>query len=151
MALIDQIQQDLLEAMRAKDTLRLSALRMVKAALKNKEIELKKAPPEEESSQVLLTLAKQCREAAEAFEKGGRSELAQKEVREREIIEAYLPESASEDEIVQVVAAVIEDLAADSPKQMGAVMKEALGRLRGTGKTVDGKAVNAVVRDKLSG
>ena len=151
MALIDQIQKDILEAMRAKDAPRLSILRMVKNALKNKEIALKQLPSEEESMKVLLALAKQSREAADAFRRGGRSDLADKEVQEGKVIQAYLPESVSEDEIVQVVAAVVEELAVNSLRQMGEVMKEVLVRLHATGKIVDGRAVNAVVRDKLSG
>jgi uncharacterized protein YqeY len=136
--------------MKSKETLRVSVLRMTKAALKNKEIELKKPLSPEEENQVLQTLVKQRTESIETFEKGGRADLVEKEKAERDMIRAYLPEAVSDAEVDQVVADVVKDLGATSAKDIGAVMKEALQRLKATGKTVDGKAVNAAVRAKLS-
>jgi uncharacterized protein YqeY len=149
-SLSERLQSELVQAMKRKETLRVSVLRMTKSALKNREIELKKPLSPEEENQVLQTLVKQRTESIETFEKGGRADLAEKEKAEREMIRAYLPEGVSDAEMDQVVAAVIEDLAATSAKDIGAVMKEALQRLKATGKTVDGKAVNAAVRAKLS-
>jgi hypothetical protein len=149
-SLSERLQSDLVEAMKSKETLRVSVLRMTKAALKNKEIELKKPLSPEEENQVLLTLVKQRTESIETFEKGGRADLAEKETAERDLIRVYLPEAVSEAEIDRVVGETVKDLGATSAKDVGAVMKEALQRLKATGKTVDGKAVNAAVRAKLS-
>ena len=150
MSLSERIQGDLVEAMKRKDALTVSVLRMAKSALKYKEIELKKSLTPDEENQVLQTLVKQRNESIETFEKGGRADLAEKEARERDLIRAYLPEALSEAEAERVVAEVVKDLGASSAKDVGAVMKEALVRLKATGKTVDGKAVNAIVRAKLS-
>jgi uncharacterized protein YqeY len=149
-SLSDRLQRELVEAMKRKEALKVSVLRMTKAALKNKEIELRKPLSPEEENQVLLTLVKQRTESIETFEKGGRVDLAEKEAAERELIRAYLPEAVSEAEVERVVAETVKDLGATSAKDVGAVMKEALQRLKATGKTVDGKAVNAAVRAKLS-
>jgi uncharacterized protein len=150
MTLSEQIQKDLVAAMKQKESLRLSVLRMAKAALKNKEIELRKPPSPEEEVQILQTLVKQRNESIESFQKAGRAELVEKETAEREILRGYLPEDVTEEEIERVVVEVVAALGASSAKEMGAVMKEALSRLKASGKTVDGKAVNAVVRSKLS-
>jgi len=148
MPLIDRIQKDLTEAMKARDELRLSVLRMIKTALKNKEIEKIRALDEAESLQILQTLIKQRKESAEQFARGGRAELADKETREIAIIEKYLPASASEHEMDSAIEAAIAETSATSPKQMGAVIKAARARLEG--KTVDGKALSDRVRDRLS-
>ncbi len=150
MSLSERLQTDLVDAMKRKEALKVSVLRMTKAALKNKEIELRKALSPEEENQVLQTLVKQRTESIETFEKGGRADLAEKEAAERDMIRAYLPEAVSEAEVERVVGDVVKDLGATSGKDVGAVMKEALQRLKATGKTVDGKAVNAIVRAKLS-
>jgi hypothetical protein len=148
-SLSERIQADLVEAMKRKEALKLSVLRMAKAALKNKEIELRKPLSPDEENQVLQTMVKQRTESIESFEKGGRTDLAEKEALERDLIRAYLPEAISEAEAEAVVVQVVKDLGASSAKDVGAVMKEALARLKATGKTVDGKAVNALVRAKL--
>ena len=150
MTLSERIQSDLVDAMKRKETLKVSVLRMTKAALKNKEIELRRPVSPDEENQVLQTLVKQRTESIEMFEKGGRADLVEKETLERDILRSYLPEAVSEAEVERVVVEVVKDLGASSAKDIGAVMKEALVRLKGTGKTVDGKAVNAVVRAKLS-
>jgi uncharacterized protein YqeY len=148
MTFLDRIQKDLTAAMKTKDELRLSVLRMVKTALKNKEIEKIRPLDDAESLQVLQTLLKQRKESAEAFAKGGRPELADKETREVAIIETYLPAGASDAELDAAIEAAVIETAATSPKQMGAVIKAARARL--AGKTVDGKALSDRVRDRLA-
>lgn len=150
MSFSERIQSELVEAMKRKDALKVSVLRMTKAALKNKEIELRRALSPDEENQVLQTLVKQRTESIETFEKGGRADLVEKETLERDLLRSYLPEAISEAEVETVVVEVVKALGASSAKDVGAVMKEALARLKATGKTVDGKAVNAVVRAKLS-
>src|SRR5690348_491073 len=148
MSFIDRIQKDLTEAMKSKDELRLSDLRMVKTALKNKEIEKIRPLEDAESLQVLQTLVKQRKESVEQFSAGGRKDLADKETREIAIIEAYLPAGASEADMDRAIEAAIAETSANSPKQMGAVVKAARAHLGG--KTVDGKALSDRVRDRLS-
>lgn len=148
MSLSERIQSELLAAMKSKEVLKLSVLRMTKAALRK--IELRRPLSPDEESQLLQTLVKQRTESIEMFEKGGRADLAEKEGKERDLLRAYLPEAVSEADVERVVVEVLRDLGASSAKDIGAVMKEALVRLKATGKTVDGKAVNSVVRAKLS-
>ena len=149
MALIEKIQADLVSAMKARDEFRLSVLRMVKTALKNKEIEKIRPLEEAEEHSVLQTLVKQRHEAAEQFLKGGRKELAEKETREVAVIEAYLPAAASTAEMEAAIAGAIAETGANSPKQMGAVIKAARAKLGG--KTIDGKALSDRVRQRLGG
>lgn len=149
MGYIDRIQNDLTAAMKEKDELRLSVLRMVKSALKNKEIEKMRPLEDLESLQVLQTLVKQRHESVEQFTKGGRKDLAEKERKEIALIEKYLPAAPSDDEVHHAVEAAISETGADSLKQMGAVIKAARAKLEG--KTVDGKALSDRVRGRLSG
>ncbi|HUA19118.1 MAG TPA: GatB/YqeY domain-containing protein [Bryobacteraceae bacterium] len=148
MALLDQIQTDMVAAMRAKNEVRLNAIRMIKAALKKHEVDSMKPldPPAE--LQVLGTLIKQRREAAEMFRKGGRAELADKEEAELKLIESYMPAAPSDEEIDAAIAAAMAETGVTSLKQMGVVMKATQARL--TGKRVDGKALSEKVRAKLS-
>jgi uncharacterized protein len=148
MGYIDRIQNDLTAAMKEKDELRLSVLRMMKSALKNKEIEKMRPLEDLESLQVLQTLVKQRHESVEQFIKGGRRDLADKEKKEIALIEKYLPAAPSDDEIHHAVETAIAETGADSLKQMGAVIKAARAKLEG--KTVDGKALSDRVRDRLS-
>ena len=148
MGYIERIQGDLTAAMKEKDELRLSVLRMMKSALKNKEIEKVRPLDDLESLQVLQTLVKQRRESVEQFTKGGRMDLADKEAKEIKIIEQYLPAAPSDDEIRRAVDAAIAEAGADSLKQMGAVIKAARARLEG--KAVDGKVLSDRVRERLS-
>jgi len=134
--------------MRAKDELRLSVLRGMKAAIKHKEVEKIRALDEAESVQVLQTLVKQRKESIEQFTKGNRPELASKETKELAIIESYLPASADAAEMEAAITKAISETGANSVKQMGAVMKAAKTSLEG--KTVDGKALSDRVRDRLS-
>jgi uncharacterized protein len=148
MSYIDRIQSDLTVAMKEKDELRLSVLRMMKSALKNKEIEKVRPLDDLESLQVLQTLVKQRRESIDQFTKGGRTDLADKEAKEIGIIEQYLPAAPSDAEVHQAIEAAIADEGADSLKQMGAVIKAARAKLEG--KTVDGKVLSDRVRARLS-
>lgn len=150
MSLSKRIDKDLVAAMKARESFKLGVLRLAKAALANKRIELRTDLTEDQEKQVVSTLVKQRNEAIEIYEKAGRTELAEKELREREILQGYLPEEVSEVEIEAVVQSVIESLGASSAKDIGAVMKQALATLKETGKTVDGKRVNEVVRARLS-
>jgi len=147
MPLMEQIQKDLVDAMRAKDELRLSVLRMMKSALKLKEIEKIRPLDDAEVLQMLQTLVKQRRESVEMFTKGGRTELAEKETKEIAIIEHYLPANASADDIENAITAAIAETGANSAKQMGAVIKAARAKLED--KTVDGKALSDSVRTRL--
>jgi uncharacterized protein len=147
MSLLERVQKDMVEAMKGKEEGRLSALRMVKTALKKQEVDSMKALNEAAEMQVMNTLLKQRRESADLFRKGGREELAAKEEAEITILEGYLPSAPSEKEVAEAVAAAIEETSATSPKQMGAVMKAAQARL--AGKRVDGKALSELVKQKL--
>jgi hypothetical protein len=147
MKLRDKINDDLTAAMKSKDTLRLSVLRMMKTAIKNKEIELRAELEDAQSIQVLSTLVKQRKDSVEQFTSGGRPELADKEAAEIKIIEAYLPAALSDDEIERTVDEVVRETGAASPKDVGAVMKQCMARF--AGKVVDGKRVNAAVRRRL--
>jgi len=148
MGYIERIQTDITAAMRAKDELRLSVLRMVKSALKNKEIEKMRPLDDMESLQVLQTLVKQRRESVDQFTKGGRNDLADKEAKEIVIIEEYLPAAPSDAEIQHAVEAAINEAGADSLKQMGAVIKAARARLEG--EAIDGKVLSDRVRERLT-
>jgi len=151
MSLIEQIQQDITAAMKAREEQRLSTLRMVKSALKNREID-KMAPLDEKESQtVLSTLIKQRKESVEQFTKGGRQEMADKEAAEIVLIESYLPKAAGEDEIVAGVKAVIAEMSSPTMKDMGTVMKNAMARFSGAGMRVDGKVVSEAVKRELAG
>ena len=151
MGLVEQIQTDMVEAMRSRDELRLSTLRMVKAALQNKKIE-KRAPLEErEAQQVLSTLIKQRRDAIEQFQKGGRQELADKEAAEIKMIEAYLPKAMGEEEIAAAVKATIAEMGSPTMKDMGTVMKTVMAKLQASGAPVDGKVVSEQVKKQLAG
>ncbi len=148
MSLAEKIQKDLTDAMRAKDELRLSVLRGIKSAIKYKETEKIRALDEAESIQILQTLVKQRKESIEQFTKGGRKDLVDKETRELEIIETYLPAGASAAEMDAAIAKAVAETGANSMKQMGAVVKAAKAALEG--KTVDGKALSDRVRERLS-
>jgi uncharacterized protein len=148
MSYIDRIQSDLTAAMKEKDELRLSVLRMVKSALKHKEIEKMRPLDDLESLQVLQTLVKQRHESAEQFTKGGRFDLAEKEKKEIAFIEHYLPAAPTDDELRRAIDEAVDEQSADSLKHMGAVIKAARARLEG--KSIDGKALSDKVRDRLT-
>src|SRR5438445_9775813 len=138
MSLIEQIQKDITAAMKGREEQRLSTLRMVKTALKNREID-KMAPLEDkEAQQVLSTLIKQRKESVEQFTKGGRQEMADKEAAEIKLIEAYLPKEAGEAEVDAGVKAVIAEMGSPGMKDMGTVMTNVMARFAGAGMRVDG-------------
>ena len=148
MSLYDRLTEDLKFAMKSRDQLRMDVIRMIKAAVLNKEMELKRDLDDAEMSRVMTTLVKQRRESIEQFEKAQRQELAAKERQEIEIIESYLPKPISPEELETLVTSVIADTGSRSIKEMGAVMKAVMARLGG--QTVDGKHVSELVKRKLS-
>ena len=147
MSLHDRLTEDLKLAMKARDQLRMDVIRMIKAAVLNKEVEMKKDLDDAEMSRIMTTMIKQRKESVEQFEKGQRAELAAKERQEISIIEAYLPKALSPEELDRTVDAVIRESGATSAKDMGAVMKAVMARV--AGQPVDGKQVSDLVRAKL--
>src|SRR6267142_2129473 len=151
MSLTEQIQKDIVEAMKARAEARLSTLRMVKAALKNREIDKMAPLDDKESQQVLSTLIKQRKDSIEQFTKGGRQEMADKEAAEIKFIEGYLPKAAGEEEIVAGVRAAIAEMTpAPGMKDMGTVMKNTMARFAAAGMRVEGKVVSEAVKKELS-
>jgi uncharacterized protein YqeY len=150
MSLIEQIQKDITAAMKARAEQRLSTLRMVKTALKNREIDKMAPLDDKEAQQVLSTLIKQRKESVEQFTKGGRQEMADKEAAEITLIEAYMPKAAGEDEITAGVKAVIAEMGSPTMKDMGTVMKNAMARFNAAGQRVDGKQVSEAVKRELA-
>ncbi|MDX6709335.1 MAG: uncharacterized protein QOH96_351 [Blastocatellia bacterium] len=149
MSLKERIVSDLTAAMKSKDALRLSVLRMVKANIMNREIEKGAPLTDEEATKALQSLVKQRRDSVEQYEKADRQELADKENAEIAVIEEFLPKAASRDEIESAVAAAIQETGASSIREMGAVMKAAQAKL--AGQSADGKTVSEIVKARLSG
>lgn len=150
----EKVQTDIVVAMKARDEHRLTTLRMVKSALKSKEIDKREKLTDAEETQILTTLIKQRKESVESFTKGNRPELAEKELVEIGLIEAYLPQAASEDEIREVVKGAIAQLAEagtkPGPKDMGAAMKIVQQRIMANGLRADGKLVSELVKAELA-
>jgi uncharacterized protein YqeY len=149
MALADEVTTAIADAMRRHDAPRLSALRLLKAAIMNREVEKGRGLDDAESRQVVQSLVKQRRDAIEQFLKGGRQDLADKDAAEITILESYLPPALDAGAIDQAVAQAIAETGATSPKDMGRVMKAVMAKL--AGQNVDGKAVNELVRKTLGG
>jgi uncharacterized protein len=149
LALIDEMTAAIADAMRKQEPVRLGTLRMLKAALMNREVERGRALDDAESLQVVTSLVKQRRDSIDQFTKGGRQDLADKEAAEIRVLEAYLPAAADPATIDAAIDDAIKETGATSPKDMGRVMKAAMARL--AGQSVDGKAVNERVRQKLTG
>lgn len=148
MPILEQIQKDMVAAMKAKDDARLGAIRMLKAALQKHQIDSMKPLDEAAELQVLNTVVKQRRDSIEMFRNGGREELAVKEESELKIIEAYLPAAPSAEEIDAAIAAAIAETGITDKSKMGQVMNAAKAKL--AGKRVDGKALSELVRARLS-
>jgi uncharacterized protein len=148
MSLSDRLTQDLKLAMKSRDQLRMDVIRMIKAAILNKEVELKRDLDDAEMSRVMTAIVKQRRESVEQFEKAQRMELAAKERKEIEIIESYLPKPLSSDELEAIVASVVLETGSSTLKDMGTVMKAVMARL--VGQSIDGKQVSDLVKSKLS-
>lgn len=149
MTLLEQVSKDIGDAMKAKDQPRLSALRMLKSALTNREVEKGRPLEPPEMQQVVASLVKQRRDSIEQFERGGRQDLADKEKAEISLLETYLPPAVSAADIEAAIDATIAETGAAGAKDMGKVMKAVMARF--AGRNVDGKAVNELVRRKLSG
>lgn len=147
MSLRDRLTEDLKNAMKARDQLRMDVIRMIKAAVLNKEVELKKDLDDAEMSRIMTTMIKQRKDSVEQYEKGNRTELADKERQEISIIESYLPQALTAEELGNLVDTVIREAGAGSAKDMGVVMKAVMARL--AGQAVDGKQVSDLVRSKL--
>lgn len=146
MSLKEKIAEDLKEAMKGKDILRVNTLRMIIAAIKNYEVEKMKQASDDDVMVVLTKEAKRRKEAIEEYEKYGRSDLAEKEKRELEIIESYLPKQLTEEEIREIVMKTIEEVGATSIRDLGKVMGAVMPKLKGK---ADGKLVNNIVREML--
>ena len=147
MGLKAQLLQDMKEAMRAKDKLRLSTIRMINSLIKNAEIEKRGELTDDEIIQLLMKYAKQRKEAIEMYEKGGRQDLVEKEKAELAVVESYLPKQMSEEEIRELVKEAIEATGASSPKDIGKVMQHVMPKVKGR---ADGSVVNKIVREMLA-
>lgn len=154
MAIGEKIGKDIIEAMKAKDSFRTETLRMVKSALKSKEIDKREALTESEELAVLQTMVKQRKDAAEQFAKGNRPELAQKEQDEIKMLETYMPQTASEEEIRAIVQGALNTMANDGakpgPKDMGPAMRVVQQRIMADGLHVDNKLVSSIVKEELA-
>jgi len=155
MSISEKINADIITAMKARDEHRLTTLRMVKSALRSKEIDKREPLTDAEQTQILSTLLKQRRESVESFTKGNRPELAAKEQAEIDMIEAYMPQAASEQQIREIVQTVIAHLAASGgtepgPRDMGAAMKVVQQRILAGGLRADGKIVSEMVKAELA-
>jgi uncharacterized protein len=148
MTLLEQVQQDIVSAMKAKDELKLSTARMIKTALKKVEVDSMKPLDDATGQQVLRSLVKQRTDSAEMFRKGGRLDLAEKEESERTLIESYLPAAATPEELEAAISAAIAETGATAAKQMGLVMKAAQAKL--AGKNVDGRQLSEMVKARLA-
>lgn len=149
MSFVDDVNAAIADAMRKHESVRLGALRMLKAALMNREVERGRALDDTEARQVVTSLVKQRKDSIEQFTKGGRQDLADKEAAEIRVLEAYLPPAADPAAIDRAITDAIAETGATSPKDIGRVMKAAMAKL--AGQSVDGKTVNELVRQKLSG
>jgi hypothetical protein len=147
MALLERIQSDMVQAMKAKDEVRLGTVRMIKTALKKHEVDSMKPLDEATELQVMNTLVKQRKESAEAFRKGNRPDLAEKEEAELKVIEAYLPAAPTEEELNAAVEQAVSETGATGAKQMGVVMKAVQAKL--AGKRLDGKVLSEKVKARL--
>jgi uncharacterized protein YqeY len=154
MSLVEKIHEDMVAAMRQRATERLSTLRMVKSALKNKEIDQRAPVTDAQAVQVLTTLIKQRRESIEQFTKGNRPELAAKEAAEITVIEEYMPKAAGDEELRLLVTETLTDLRAQGaqlgPKDMGTVMKAVQGKIQASGLRADGRVVSEMVKAALA-
>ena len=149
MSIVDNVNAAIADAMRKHDPARLSALRMLKAALMNRDVEKGRALDDTEARQVVTALVKQRKDSVEQFTKAGRQDLADKETAEIAVLETYLPAPADPAAVERAIAAAVAETGAASPKDVGRVMKAAMAKL--AGQNVDGKAVNDLVRQKLGG
>jgi uncharacterized protein YqeY len=148
MAIVDDVNTAIVEAMRRRDAARLSALRMLKTALTNRQVEKGRALDDQEARQVVSSLVKQRRDSIEQFARGGRQDLVDKEAAEIVVLEGYLPPAADPAAVTRAIDEVIAEVGASSARDIGRVMKAVMARL--AGQNVDGKSVNELVRQKLT-
>ena len=155
MPLVDDMTAAIADAMRKHDAIRLSALRMLKAALMNREAERGRALDDTESQQIVVSLVKQRKDSIEQFTKGNRPELAEKEAAEIVVIEEYMPKAAGDEELRQLVTSTVADLRAQGaslgPKDMGSVMKAVQTKIQASGLRADGRLVSEMVKSALAG
>jgi hypothetical protein len=151
MGIKEQIVADMKTAMAGRDKPRLEALRLIRAEMLKAEKETGVAPDDDRQMAILQKMMKQRQESIEQYEKGGRTELADQERGEMAVIQAYLPESLSDEEIRATIDAVLAGAGELDPKQMGKIMGQVMGKLKASGKPFDGKAVNQLVRERLGG
>ena len=151
MTISEQVHKDMIESMKTKQELRLETLRMVKSALKSKEIDKRAPLDEKEELQILSTLIKQRKDSIEQFTKGGRQEMADKEAAEIAVIESYMPKAASEADIITGVKDVLAEMGSPTMKDMGTVMKNVMAKFATQGMRVDGKVVSEAVKKELAG
>lgn len=147
MKLMDRLQQDMVQAVKARDSARVGVIRYVRSEAKNREIELRRALEDDDVVDVLSRIAKKHHEAIEQFEMGGRADLVERERTQLSIVEQYLPERLSDSELDALVADVIAEVGASGPKDIGQVMKTLMPKVRGR---ADGRAVNDLVRSRLT-
>jgi hypothetical protein len=147
MSLEERLVEEMKQAMKSNDKLRLSTIRMIRSALKNKEIELRKKLEDEEVVKVILAMVRKGEESVEQFQTGGRTDLVEKEKREIEILKSFLPQPLSQEEILKIIDQSIQETQASSPKDIGKVMKSVMPKLGGK---ADGKLINQLVKERLS-
>jgi len=148
MTLKERLQKELVEAMRARDTLKVDVIRLLRNSIRQKEIELKKELSDDDVIKILSNAAKQRRESIKAYEAGKREDLVEREKRELDIIESYLPEKFSQEELIKIVEDVIKEVGASSLRDLGKVMPKVMAKVKGR---ADGSEVQAIVRSKLVG
>jgi uncharacterized protein len=147
MSLEERLVEEMKEAMKSNDKLRLSTIRMIRSTVKNKEIELRKPLDDEEIQRVVQGMVRKGEESLEQFKLGGRMDLVEKESKEIEILKSYLPQSLTQEEVIKVIDQTIQEVQATSLKDIGKVMKSVMPKLQGK---ADGKLVNKLVKERLS-
>jgi len=147
MSLEERLLEEMKQAMKSNDKLRLSTIRMIRSALKNKEIELRKSLEDEEVAKVIQAMVRKGEESVEQFQIGGRTDLVDKEKKEIEILKSFLPQPLSQEEILQIIDQSIQETQASSPKDIGRVMKSVMPKIGGK---ADGKLINQLVKERLS-
>jgi len=147
MSLEERLVEEMKQAMKANDKLRLSTIRMIRSALKNKEIELRKKLEDEEIAKVIQVMVRKGEESVEQFQIGGRMDLVEKEKSEIEILKSFLPQPFSQEEILKIIDQSIQETQASSPKDIGKVMKSVIPKIGGK---ADGKLINQLVKERLS-
>ena len=147
MSLEERLVEEMKQAMKSNDKLRLSTIRMIRSGVKNKEIELRKKLEDEEIERVIQVMVRKGEESVEQFQTGGRTDLVEKETREIEILKSFLPQPLGQEEILKIIDQSIQETQASSPKDIGKVMKSVMPKIGGK---ADGKLINQLVKERLS-